>query len=351
MKIYIEGYFNCKLGDDLFFYTILNRYKDIEFYTCTNNEIVNNFENLHYIRYNKYINKILRILHLEKFSRKMKIIKKMDAIVLLGGSMFIESSKKMENNKYNYLKKTSIPYFIIGTNFGPYKTEEYFNNSVELFKKAKDVTVRDTKTYNLFVKTIRNIRKAPDIMFSIRKRDNKINVETKKKVIISVINPKGRDICESNYIENIVNICAYFNERGYEICFMSFCKDEGDEEEINKICKIINGKNIVKYCYRGNIEEALEQIRTSEIIVGSRFHANILGLAYNKRIIPLAYSDKTINALEDIDFNGKIFDMRKKEKIELNDKILERVEYKNIFDDSDDIHFLELDKYIKEVEF
>ena len=132
---------------------------------------------------------------------------------------------------------------------------------------------------------------------------------------------------------------------------MSFCKDEGDEEEINKICKIINDKNIVKYCYRGNIEEALEQIRTSEIIVGSRFHANILGLAYNKRIIPLAYSDKTINALEDIDFNGKIFDMRKKEKIELNDKILERVEYKNIFDDSDDIHFLELDKYIKEVEF
>ena len=65
----------------------------------------------------------------------------------------------------------------------------------------------------------------------------------------------------------------------------------------------------------------------------------------------MAYSDKTINALEDIDFNGKIFDMRKKEKIELNDKILERVEYKNIFDDSDDIHFLELDKYIKEVEF
>ena len=117
MKIYIEGHFNCNLGDDLFFYTILNRYKDIEFYTCTNNEIVNNFENLHYIRYNKYINKILRILHLEKFSRKMKIIKKMDAIVLLGGSMFIESSKKMENNKYNYLKKTSIPYFIIGTNF------------------------------------------------------------------------------------------------------------------------------------------------------------------------------------------------------------------------------------------
>ena len=30
----------------------------------------------------------------------------------------------------------------------------------------------------------------------------------------------------------------------------------------------------------------------------------------NKKIIPIAYSDKTINALKDLGYNGKIYDIR-----------------------------------------
>ena len=69
-------------------------------------------------------------------------------------------------------------------------------------------------------------------------------------------------------------------------------------------------ENIEYYFYRGNIVEALNKIADSQIVVGTRFHANILGLIMKKTIIPIAYSDKTINVLKDMNYKGKIFDIR-----------------------------------------
>lgn len=354
MNIYIEGYFNCNLGDDLFFYTLLKRYKDVDFYTCTNNLYNLNLRNLHFVKYNRYINKILQILKLDKYSKKNKIIKKMDAIIILGGSMFIESKNKRDNYKYNYLKKCNKPFFIIGSNFGPFSSKSFLLNQLEILKLAKDITVRDNKSFNLLSKDITNIRVAPDIIFSINKDSHVL--KKNNKILVSLINTKNRRINDELYIKSISNIINYFSKLNYEICLMSFCKNEGDEEEIEKICKSIKNEKIQKYYYRGNIHETLDIIKESDIIVGSRFHANILGLAFNKIIIPLAYSDKTIDALKDINFKGKIYDLRKNEEIILNDEIIlnEEIAANNIknnqkfFKDCEDEHFKVLDSFIRE---
>ena len=108
----------------------------------------------------------------------------------------------------------------------------------------------------------------------------------------------------------------------------------------------INDEKAKKYFYRGNIEEALALINSADVVVGSRFHANILGIVYDKVVIPLAYSDKTIDALTDISFNGRIYDLRKNEKIILKDEDL--IYKKNMFDDkSVNIHFEKLDNYLR----
>ena len=49
----------------------------------------------------------------------------------------------------------------------------------------------------------------------------------------------------------------------------------------------------------------------SEYVIATRFHAMILGLAENKPVLPIIYSDKTINVLNDLNFEGEIIDLRK----------------------------------------
>ena len=70
---------------------------------------------------------------------------------------------------------------------------------------------------------------------------------------------------------------------------MSFCKNEGDEQAIEEIiskCDKETKQHISKYYYKGNIKEALEELANSQIIVGGRFHANILGMLLKKAVIP-----------------------------------------------------------------
>ena len=60
----------------------------------------------------------------------------------------------------------------------------------------------------------------------------------------------------------------------------------------------------------GNIEEAMNVLADSQVIVGGRFHANILGLLLSKSIIPVLYSDKTLNVLKDMNIDAPVIDIR-----------------------------------------
>ena len=49
----------------------------------------------------------------------------------------------------------------------------------------------------------------------------------------------------------------------------------------------------------------------AEIIVGTRFHANVIGFAMHKKVIPVIYNDKTRNLLDEIHFEGSSIDIEK----------------------------------------
>lgn len=309
-KVYLKAYINCNLGDDIFIHMITKRYKNTKFQLITyKNYDINYNENLIVKRYNlvnRIINKLIVLSSKHTNSLENILMKKSDLTVLIGGSMFIEN----DSNPSPYFIGGGNPYYILGSNFGPYKTEEYYDKFFDIFNKAEDVCFRDKYSYNLF-KCLNNVRMASDIVFSL---DTKKYVsEIKKNVVISVIDvsKKVDEKYEHDYMQKIIDLIKLFKEQSFTITLMSFCKDEGDELAIEKIMsKITDNDGIVTYYYRGNIDEALTKIGQSSIVVGTRFHANILGLIMNKTIIPIAYSDKTINALRDINYQGKIFDIR-----------------------------------------
>ena len=304
-KVYLKCYYCKNLGDDIFIDIISKRYPNIIFNIYGDDNYINknNIKIINRNLFTKLVNKILMMLTNGKINIETFFSKRCDFNVILGGSMFIEK----ELNPYEYLNKKKT--FILGINFGPYSSEQYYNYCFNYFSDAKDVCFRDQKSYDLFNK-IETARIAPDIVFSL---DNKNDDYCSKRIIISPIdctNRFGKKVREKyeSFLKQI--ICLYI-EKGFSVGLMSFCKQENDHIVVKRLYEEINSQQVDCFYYEGNINEAIDYINNSSIIVGSRFHANILGIKLNKSIIPIAYSDKTIDALNNLGFDKYIFDIRK----------------------------------------
>ena len=309
MKVYIDAYLAQNLGDDLFIDILTKRYPNDKFYAISKNKNRYNMKNLKVIS-NSYLYRALKKFEFEKYLANM-----CDLVVSIGGSMFMEKNDANRNFSLGKNKR-----YILGTNFGPYKTKEYYNNLYGVFKQAEDVCFREKYSYELF-KNLPNVRYAPDIVFSMNV-DN-IKITNRKRAIISVISCKYKldDKYSAIYRNTIIKLIEFLVKQNYDICLMSFCKEEKDEEEIEEIitqCKDNIKEKLEKYYYNGNINEALNVLGDSCIIFGSRFHANILGLLLQKTIIPIIYSDKTLHVLEDMNIKSKYIDIRNLDKFSIN---------------------------------
>ena len=345
MNVYVNAYLANNLGDDLFIKILTERYKNHKFYSISKgfkNYTKNNLK----VYSNPYIFRILKKFQLEKY-----LANRFDLVVTIGGSMYIENN---DSDRDFSLGKNK--YFILGSNFGPYKTQKYFDNLYGVFKNAEDVCFRERYSYELF-KKLPNVRYASDIVFNLDTKN--IKNTNRKRVIFSIISCeyKMRQEYEEAYEEKIIEMIKFYAKKGYEICLMSFCKIERDEEAIEKIlekCPEDLKENIKTYYYNRNLEEALDIIGDSQIMVASRFHANIIALLLGKRVITLSYSDKTKHVLEDIGLNSNMIDIKeiKDFNIEENEALLlekpkSEIEAKivNAINDSKK-HFEKLDKIL-----
>lgn len=356
-KILIKAYAQLNLGDDLFIKLLCERYKDVEFYLYATEEYKNlkgiESENLKLLYSDsfqkKLINKIGRKLGIANVLED-KLCKEMDGVVNIGGSIFMENDFSMEDFKIRERNlKNGKNYFIMGANFGPYKTEEYLNMYREFFKKCKDICFRDNYSYELF-KELPNVRVGKDIVFSIKgeKKEGEY-------ILFSLILPKKKSgLSEDQYFTNLKNLVFDLVKDGKKVKFISFCSGEGDEEAIEKLSNMIPNeyqKNISKYFYRGDLKEALEVIENSSAVVATRFHAMILGFAFGKKVLPISYSNKMVNVLNDIDFKGKYatfsnFKNLNMEVLNENPRVSEE-QLESLAIDGE-LHFKELDKFLNE---
>ena len=338
MQIYLNAYLEKNFGDDLFVKIIVDRYKNHTFYAISNS--YKTIDNLQIYK------NTLKMRILNKLGLKEKVyINSKDISVSIGGSMFIEGLSPIERKKIY----GNNPYYILGSNFGPYKTEKFYKKGYELFKNAEDVCVRDKYTYNLF-KDLPNVRYAPDIVFTLD--TSKIKISEEKKAIISVIdceNKLGKQYQEK-YENMIKEMIKFFIDNGYKVALMSFCKRENDEIAIERILNNLDEntkQQVQKYFYDGNVEETLDYIAQSQIIVGTRFHANILGLLLRKTVIPIIYSNKTSEFLKDIKFEGKTIDIKGDCKFNLTSEDLKYKKYVTKEIEKAQEQFKALDKLLK----
>ncbi|MDO4466476.1 MAG: polysaccharide pyruvyl transferase family protein [Bacillota bacterium] len=308
--IYIIAYFNKNFGDDLFVRTLVRRYPNEIFYVSERKKRIGDLSNEKNLKYNTFIRSI--VLKIKKMVCKdesglinNKKVKKAKALVRIGGSIFMEMPG-WQDRKIRYDNKNV---FYIGANFGPYTTLEYKEDVKDRIKQSISCCFRDKYSYKEF-SDLNNVHYAPDVLFGYPYLPEYKKGET---IGISVIDFMGksnlREYCEQ-YEDGIVSLCNHYTSLGKKVSLLGFCEPEGDMNAVNRIMERIEKKELVSsICYDGEIDKFLDILNDCEIIFATRFHAMILGFIMNKKVLPIIYSKKQTHVLEDMCFQGIIWNI------------------------------------------
>lgn len=337
-KIVVWGYWVKNFGDDLFLKSLINKVKE-----KSNMMIVINTSK----KYKKYYEAMgVKVIENDNFIYKIinKIsnffgkpdpfflrCNKNDYFVMLGGSLFAENKdlnterRQLLNLRYA-INKTKYS-FVIGSNFGPYKSEKFYNSYLELFSKVSDVSFRDINSFNLFSSKLENIRYGLDIALEgdwDKNRTTNLLNKDKDIIAISIIDLQNRKELSNyklQYEKCIAKICNYYIGTGKEIVFLNFCEKEGDREAYESVIQLVDNPARVKLVDYIDIDSINEVIKSCSKIYATRFHAIMMGIYYNKKIVPFVYNEKTENALETYTEKHTSFDIKQLERYNLKDYI------------------------------
>lgn len=366
-KVFLEGYWASNLGDDLFVKVIAERYPHVKFYLFANNKYKNtfiNYRNIKVVSYDildNFFVKVYRKFHTTLINNNFNlfnyckdfIISKMDAFVVIGGSIFMEN-ENWRNQVSFYEKSTNAVDYscILGSNFGPYHTDNFLFEHKELFKLFDDICFRDMHSYQLF-KQLPNIRVSPDIVFQLKYKTNPC--QTLKSVSIVVMNLEKSDYLKTyaaDYYKKLSDFGSYYISKGFNVKLISFCDYEKDDEAVDAVYTQLTSENKLKtkrYYYRDNINTILSELGASNHIIATRFHAMILGFVMNKYVFPINYSRKMNNVINDINFEGMFVDIENIRSVDpetvYSNIERHKLDAKKLAEQSEK-HFLMLDQFL-----
>ena len=310
--IFVHGIYTVNVGDDLFLRMLASRYPTTkmvmyaperykQFLGCYSNCIVYSDSDAS-IRRLLVISKIFHLpasllIYIFLFVKHRILL-----FLIIGGSLFIEGNSHVPS-LLNGLKKLRILFpklkiAIMGSNFGPCITTDWKRQVLQSLSVCDDVCFRDKPSFDEF-SSLATVRWGNDIVMHLTPQ---IAFTKKKRVSInirSVDNWNTLKPYKTQYLANTKKIIECFIQGGYSIYLLSFCEKYGDSIITEDLYNSIENKGVVKKCfYRGNIEEIMEIIATSEYIIGTRFHAIVLGLTFGLKVLPISYSIKTENMLK-----------------------------------------------------
>ena len=315
-SIMLYGFYDANLGDDLFFEKLIRRYPDTMFLVYVTPNYRSFFEKFDNVKFFDVTE--ARVQKINRIGQKFKIrdlferllLARSSATVHIGGSIYQQIGEWELDFKLRECRKRPFkPFYSITCNFGAYKTEEYRKMWGRKFVKFKDICFRDRYSYNLF-SDIKNVRYAPDLMFSYEKRGIE---QIDGSVAISIINPIAafrdfpQEFCLA-YQDSLVATVNDLIKDNRKVAILGFCPFEGDADYINHLLSLLSHEarqktEVINYTFDAK-DAVLNAMESAEYIIGTRLHSVILGLRMGKKVLPIVYNPKTQNILDDIEYNG-----------------------------------------------
>jgi len=342
--IWLRAYCNQNLGDDLFIQIICNRYPDTQFFMAseTENPFYQSIKNLKVLRFGTE-QKIQRKLHLLPFAKEMK---KCDGIVVIGGSMFMESYNGLHKlDEYMTMRKHAEKMFILGSNFGPYQTDEYYQKAKKMFSSMDGVCFRDSYSYALF-SDVNNVRMASDIAFL---SEEQLVEKEEHSVCFAIANIKRRDELKSydeSYKKWMRKQILSFLEHDWKVKVLCFCPNQQDDACAKDILEGIEDQ-VRCISYEGNMNHMLKEIAQSEMMVSTRFHGLILGLRYQCKVFPVIYDEKIKNVLDDLHAEYNYPAVSQLENVSFEDIMNNCVSTNTEYNRQAEKQFADLDQWLK----
>jgi colanic acid/amylovoran biosynthesis protein len=302
-NILIAGYWENNLGDDLFLDIFTKRYPDSNIYLLSQKKYRKTYqsEQVHVVCYDelsyRMINALRRLFKLSSLFYG-KYAKKCDTAVILSGSYFMEEGawqRQLTNlmSIGNNIRHT----FVIGTNFGPYHSDEFYQGYRKFFAMCDDVCFREQVSYELF-KDLAHVRMAPDIVLGLDVLPSK----KEKRLIISVIDcNKSESLAQyqAEYLFKMKEITRTFLDLDYKVTLFSFSEKQGDYLACQQISEDFHDERLEIFNHK-NVRTSLEKLSTAELMIATRFHAMILGWVLDSHVFPIVYSKKMSNVIRDL---------------------------------------------------
>lgn len=371
-KVFVKLFSAINLGDDLFLKILLERYPNVKFILVADSiykDIFKDYENLFVLsndspksKYRVFANKLKSLINRKVWpNRYSKILKRelnnqyseifsqTNIFLSLGGSIFMQPKKLptyVDIEFYKLINRNYEHTYYLGCNFGPYNDINYKNEYSAIFSKASDVCFRDQYSYNLFSE-IDSVRCRPDIVFGL---DISQHSKEDKTIGFTIISPRN-GINKSKYIKKYSQLIKYYQNLDYKVSLFSFCKKQGDEKTIEEIIHLLpSQRNIKKVFYNGDIEGFLKSYASVHSMYCGRFHSMVLSMLFEQNIYPVVYSQKMINVLKDIDYQGDIIKIEDFHKLDLK-KVFKQINYNKYNIEKEKTlsleHFEKLDSILK----
>ncbi len=308
MKILLNGYFYKNLGDDLFFHLITDRYPQHTFYVPVHADHAKAYMGKKHVKilpqtkWKRGMDKLLGKVS-AKLTATGRLARRTDLGVLIGGSMFQEFGDAQA--RLARMPRHPKGQYVLGINFGPHKTQAYVDACRDYLASAADVCFRDAVSYSYFAQ-LANTRLGSDMVFDTQSLCP-APAQKQNTCVISLMDFEAKEDLApyaADYFRFLTDTVRQQQALGRQVILVSFCQFEGDERAIDRFlsqCPHELKRGISTLCYTGgNHVQVCSSIASAALLIASRFHSMVLGLAYGVPTVPISYSNKTLQLLQDL---------------------------------------------------
>lgn len=311
MRILLSAYLDNNLGDDLFIDLFAERYRGHQIRLIGDGPV--NL-NVHLKRHTN--------VHTVGLKQALREMWSVDALVIMGGSIFQDIPAYY---KYDFRRNVLVTLarllgkavFIVGCNIGPIHSKKGERLTRYCFALANAVSVRDYASFTLLRGWKGRTRRVvgSDLIFSYPLPPARPRSAQPRRLGISVVNVNRPEAETTAYVRKLAQLAEKHlkKDASNEVVLFAFNGGGNGQNDSLPIANILGRLpryasqiSVQQYSPTLPIREFLSSFASCDYVVCSRFHSVVLALSFGIPFFPIAYSDKTLNLLHDIGYEGMI---------------------------------------------